>query len=76
MIPSCGNSNGVRGEAIKSDKKMYRRGACGSQELQKWLESCSLDLETYNRGAAPSLLSPDIWDLFKGFVISPDNILP
>lgn len=49
MIPSCGNSNGVRGKAIKSDKKMYLRGACGSHELQ----SCSVDLETYNRGAAP-----------------------
>lgn len=36
MIPSCGNSNGVRGKAIKSDKKMYLRGACGSQELQEW----------------------------------------
>lgn len=53
MIPSCGNSNGVRGKAIKSDKKMYLRGACGSHELQKRLESCSVDLETYNRSAAP-----------------------
>lgn len=71
MIPSCGNSDGVRGTAIKSDKKMYLRGACGSHELQ----SRSLDLETYNRGAAPSLLSSDIWGLFKGSLISPDNIL-
>lgn len=76
MIPSCGNSNGARGKAIKCDKKMDLRGACGSQELQTWLESCCVDLETYNRGAAPSLLSSDIWELFKGFAISPDNVLP
>lgn len=35
----------------------------------------SVDLETYNGIAAPSLLFSDIWEILYGFVIFPDNIL-
>lgn len=44
MIPSCGNSNGVRRKAIKSDKKMYLRRTWKSRALKVgW--SSSVDLE-------------------------------
>lgn len=34
MVPSCSNSNGVHGKAIKSDRKMYLCAVSESHELK------------------------------------------